>query len=186
MTRFLSQIINRRVLGPLRRFARGQDGVVSIEVAMLLPVFIFFFVSAFETGLLMTRQVMLDRGMDIAIRSVRLGTMATVTPATLRAAICNNALVIPNCATKLRIEMRTVDLLNWVDVPTQPECEDMASPSAPLETFQRGQANQMVVVRACALFEPVFPTIGFGERVKKETGNYYGLVSVSAFVREPL
>ncbi|MEY2961683.1 MAG: hypothetical protein RLZ60_1513 [Pseudomonadota bacterium] len=173
------------LMRPLSRFARDDRGTATVEFALIFPVYIILLLSAFESGMLMTRQVMLERGLEMAMRDVRIGAMSPVTHDTLKNAICNNAGIIPNCADALKIEMRRVDLLNWTNLPAAADCIDRNDPAAPLVAFQQGGANQMVVVRACALFDPVFPTLGLGAQIPRETGNEYALVSRSAFVREP-
>lgn len=40
-------------------------------------------------------------------------------------------------------------------------------------------------LRACAKFEPVFPTLGMGDNLVKDGAGMYALVSTSAFVQEP-
>ena len=181
----------RSCAGKVRTFRRSEDGTATIELALLFPLYMAFLGSSIEMGTLMTRQAMLDRGLDVAIRSVRIGTMSPVTHDALRDEICERAGIIPDCANQLKVEMYHVDLLNWQDVPTQPDCIDRIDPVAgaqpePLSNFEKGGANEMTVVRACALFDPLFPNLGMGKRIPRESGDAYGLVSTTAFVVEPL
>ena len=171
---------------PFGRFARNESGSATVEFALVFPVYLVLMLSAFESGILMTRQVMLERGVDMAIRDVRIGTMTNVDHATLRNAICDYAGMLPNCDTSLKIEMRPVDLKNWSDIPGAPDCIDRDDPAAPLVAFSEAGANQMVVIRACALFNPVCPTVGLGAKIPRESGDEYALVAMSAFVKEPL
>ena len=52
----------------LRRFLRAEDGSGTLEFAVLAPVFLGLFLSTFELGMLLARQMMLDRGIDLAVR----------------------------------------------------------------------------------------------------------------------
>ena len=42
-----------------------------------------------------------------------------------------------------------------------------------------------MIVRACAVFEPLFPTTGLGLRMPRVNSSDYAIVSMSAFVNEP-
>lgn len=179
------QHITHRCGGVLRRFRRDEDGSATIEFIVALPLYIFLLLSAFESGLLMTRQVLLDRSLDLAIRQVRIGGLSPVTHETLKQEICDNALMIPDCMNSVKIEARNIDLLAWQNIPAEADCIDRADSSAPLVSFQTGGANQMTVVRVCALFNPVFPTSGIGAQIPRESGDEYALIASSAYVREP-
>ena len=49
----------RRLGRFLRRFRRREDGNPTVEFVVVFPVFMILMVSAVESGLLMTRQMML-------------------------------------------------------------------------------------------------------------------------------
>jgi len=77
MKRIITQI-----LAGLRDLRRKEDGNATIEFAILFPAFIMIFLSAFESGLLMTRQVLLDRAVDLTVRDIRLRTWLPGPPPT--------------------------------------------------------------------------------------------------------
>ena len=54
----------------LRLFRRNEDGGPTVEFALIFLPFIILPVSGFELGLLMTRHVMMERGIDMAVREV--------------------------------------------------------------------------------------------------------------------
>lgn len=168
------------------RFRRKDDGSATIEFVLVFPAFMVLFLSAFEAGLLMTRNVMLERGLDMAVRTVRLGTASPVNNDQMKRMICTGAGIIPDCLQQLRVEMRRVDLRAWTDIPVRANCQDRNDPAKPLATFVTGGANDVMVVRACALFDPFFPGTGLGFQLPRESGGAYALVSTSAFVMEPL
>jgi hypothetical protein len=56
----------------LRKFLKSEDGNVTIEIVVLFPVFFMILVSVIEIGMLMTRNTMLGRGLDVAVRDLRL------------------------------------------------------------------------------------------------------------------
>lgn len=175
----------------LRRFRRKEDGGPTIEFVLVFTPFFILSVSAFELGLLMTRHAMLERGLDMAVREVRLNTNVDFTETQVKTMICNAAGIIPNCMSQLRLEMVAVDLFTNNSVnPTklQPDasCTDMTDQSAAPRNFDNGIANQMMVVRACGKFSPMLPETALGYFLSRMDSGYYRLVSTSAFVMEPL
>lgn len=176
----------RKIRSGLSRFRKDQDGSATVEFAMVFPIYIVLLMSAFESGMLMTRQAMLERGVDMAVRNVRIGVMSPVDHDTLLKSICANAGIIPSCETEVKIEMRRVDLTDWAGFPNTADCIDRDDYALPLEEFQAGGANELMVIRVCALFDPVFPTLGLGKQLPRESQDAYALISSSAFVIEPL
>ena len=170
----------------LRRFRLSENGSATVEFVLVFPAFIILFLSAFESGLLMTRQVMLDRGTDMAVRRIRLETKTAFTPSQVKRMICNAAGIIPNCVDNTKLEMRQVDPRSWTDVPTVADCVDVSDPYAPPRAFQSGAPNQLMVIRACSLFKPMFPGAGLGFQLPRSSGDFYALVSTTAFAMEPI
>lgn len=176
----------------LRMFRKNEDGGPTVEFVLVFMPFMILTVSSFELGLLMTRHVMLERGLDIAVREVRLNTGATIDEDDLKVMICNAAAIIPNCTAQLRLEMVAVDLkvqngMGPGTVPRDASCLDANEPFAPPRlAFDNGLSNEMMVVRACARLVPMLPDTALGWFLSKLDGGYYRLVSTSAFVMEPV
>ncbi len=173
------------MIARLRSFRRSEDGSSTIEFVMFLPFFLALFLATFELGMLLTRQVMLDRGVDMTVRQVRLGTIAPLTHDTLKEAICGNAEIIPACMRQIKLEMRRVDPRGWTDIPRVADCVDRFNPAEPVTSFDIGTSNELMVLRVCALFDPYFPTSGLASQVARQNGGAYALVSTTAFVIEP-
>lgn len=178
-------VARRSVRRWLSRFLRRESGNGTIEFVIVVPVFLFLFLQTFELGMILTRQVMLDRGVDLAVRQVRIGAVPQVTHDTLRRMICAGAAVIPDCLNDLKVEMRPVNPRAWRPLDPRPDCIDRNDPARPARTFTPGQSNQLMLLRACALFEPFFPATGIGFRLVGPEGRSFGLTSSSAFVVEP-
>ena len=176
----------RLIRKSLRRFRRREDGTASIEFVLVFPAFMILFLSAFEAGIMMTRHVMLERGVDMAVRRIRLETATAFTPLQVKTMICNAAGIIPDCLANTKLEMTRIDPRSWTDVPRVADCIDVADPFAPDRSFQNGVPNQMMVIRACSLFRPMFPGTGLGFQLPRKSGDFYALVSSSAFVMEPI
>ena len=56
----------------LARALRCEDGAATLEFALSVPVLITIFMASFESGLLMTRSIMLEQAVDITMRELRL------------------------------------------------------------------------------------------------------------------
>ena len=96
----------------LRLFRRSEEGSATVEFVLVFPMFMVLFTSAFEAGLMMTRHVMLERGLDMAVREVRLNTGAAPSPDQFKEMICEGAGIIPDCMNNLKLEMRPIDPRN--------------------------------------------------------------------------
>ena len=169
----------------LRSFWKDEDGTASLEFALVAPAFLIIFVSAVESGLLLTRQVMLERGMDMAVRDVRLATATPPDYNTLRQMICDNAAIMPSCMTDLKLEMVRIDPWGYWYIEPEADCINREEPNAPVREFSAGQENEMVYLRACIQFRPIFPTVGLGFKIADKRGEYK-LVADSVFVAEPM
>lgn len=199
-------------LAPVVRFRKNEDGSSSVEFVILFPVFIVLVATSIEVGLVMTRQVMLERGTDLAVRAIRLGTTSPgpVGAAQITNMICSTASIIPDCVNQVKVEMRPIDPRNLTLIPTVADCRDRDDPAVPAREITPGTQNQLMVLRVCALIDPFFPTVGLGKRFmldangdlntqKDDDGNVIRngageallekkgipLIAYSAFVMEP-
>ena len=180
MTRYLSRLLGKS------RFVRDEEGNSTIEFALLLPLMVAIFLSSFELGMLLARNAMLDRGLDVAVREVRLGMMTPLTEDTLRARVCEAAVIVPDCENQLRLEMLPLDPRNFTTIPAVADCIDRGNPDAPLRQFVPGTNNQLVIVRACVLIDPISPMTGLGKMISEaRSDGAYALTSTSAYVVEP-
>ncbi len=175
----------RRLASCFRRFRRARQGTATIEFVLLFPIFMVLMVSACESGLLMVRQMMLERGMDLSVRAVRLGTGDSVSADQLREMICTGAGIIPDCRNQLKVEMIRLDPRAFVRPPAVPDCVNREDEVQVNRTFENGASHEVMMLRACALYDPIFPNLGLGVLLKEQRGDHYALVSTSVFVMEP-
>ena len=98
----------KRVLNKCEWFRKRQDGNATIEFVILFPAFMTLFLTGFEAGFYMVRNVMLERAVDIAVRDVRLGNGNVPAFAALKKRICDEAGIIPDCMRTLQVEMRNI------------------------------------------------------------------------------
>lgn len=180
-----SKAIAGRMRTAARRLTRQEEGTATIEFVLFFPVFLTVFMSAFESGLLMTRQVMLERAMDVSIRNLRLGSWDNPTPELLKQTICDWATVFPDCMDVMMLELRPVSTVTWTPLDPNITCVDRNEEIQPLVEFDAGSENEMMLVRACAVFDPIFPLTGLGLNLPLDASGGYQLAATSAFVNEP-
>ncbi len=169
----------------LRAFRADDSGNGTLELMLVLPGFMLLFTSAYEGGVMSTRHVMLERGMDQTVREVRIGRIPNPTNDVLSARICEYASIIPDCLTNIRLEMKRRDMRNWVPMGDI-DCVDLDEPNQPVITFSNtGGNNELMVLRACVLFEPMIPSTGLGKHIPKKSQGSYALVATSSYVMEP-
>lgn len=168
-----------------RAWARDESGSAVVDFAIMFPIFLMFMLSSVEMGMMTFRQTMLERGLDMAVRDLRLGTGGTPTHDSIKDAICDYSGFLPDCSNSLRLEMRPVNLRAYAALPDAITCVDKSEDVQPVHQFVNGGANGLMVLRACIKITPVFPNIGFGSQMEVDGNGDMALYSVSAFVNEP-
>ena len=169
----------------LARFWQGERGTATVEFAIMFPFYITLFLSSVELGMIHFRHSMLERGLDRAVRDVRLGTGTNPSYDDIKDSICTYAGVLPQCSANLRLEMILVDPRAYVAPDAIADCIDHSEDPLPLRNFVHGGSNQMMLLRACYVFSPVFPTAGLGYQLPKDGAGNVAMTASSAFVQEP-
>ena len=176
----------------IRHFAECESGVVTVEFVLVFPLFFMFFLMTYESGMISIRNVMLERGVDIAVREVRIGRMANPTREKLRERICEVAQIIPDCINQMELEMIRRSPRAWSAVDPNIKCIDKSVAVQPVVEFTGGGNNELLILRACARFDPSLGAgklslIGNAIRADStpQAAGTYALVAVTAFVVEP-
>jgi len=172
----------RRGLG---KYLRREDGTATVEFVIMFPLIMTVFMSMFEAAVLTTRYTMLERALDITVRGLRLNTGTAPTHAQVRDKICEYSNMIPNCSTSLIVELTPIQKPAFNLPATNAPCVNRANSSPPAQTLTHGVANQLMLIRACAIVDPMFPMTGLGLSLTKDETGGVQLVTVSAFVAEP-
>lgn len=184
----------KRVLNKFRAFRGDQDGNATIEFVILFPAFMFLFLTGFEAGYYMVRNVALERAVDIAVRDVRLGngTGQGNVPgyAELKQRICDKTMIIPDCMATMKVELTPIDVGQGnVAAATAGgrKCIDADAPPDVNQdgAYDIGTANKMMLVRVCSITQPLFPTTGIGVGMKIDNHGNYAIVASNSFVNEP-
>ncbi|MCB6178910.1 pilus assembly protein [Rhodobacter sp. Har01] len=178
-----------RVLGRrLRRLWRREDGTATIEFVIFIPVVLGIFMASVEAGYYMIRHVSMERGLDLVMRQFRLGNLGLVTHDQLRDLICEATPILKDCQSELKVWLKPVDTANWIIPGDTAYCGDGNGTLSSLGSgdVQNGGSNQIMVVRICALQNPMFPTTGLGLNLRADSVNGgYQLMAATVVVNEP-
>ncbi|MEO0772402.1 MAG: TadE/TadG family type IV pilus assembly protein [Pseudomonadota bacterium] len=169
----------------IQRFAREDSGTASIEFVLVMPIYIGVMVMGVELGLITLRHTLLERGLDIAVREVRLGTGTAPQHDDIKDMICANSLMLLDCQNKLQLEMRSADIRAFGALDTTADCTDSAEPSKPVRQWTPGQQNELMLLRACLKYEPLFPEAFLGSALDLDGSGEASVIVTSAFVQEP-
>lgn len=175
----------RSLLSRVVRFKRDENGNATIEFVMLFPAMMVIMLSGIELAFVTLQHAMLERAMDMTVREIRLGTGAILEHDDIKDSICDRAGFIKDCETNLRLEMVQVDPRVAVTIAADPDCTDTSEDVNPVRSFVNGQSNELMILRACAKIEPVFPTSGMGKSLADNADAQYALVAMAVFVQEP-
>lgn len=186
----LQNIMSRRIMtrrSGRRGFLRREDGNATVEFVIMFPLLMTLLITSVEIGSITFRHTMLDRAVDLTVRDIRLGTGTAPQYEQVRNAICERASVIPDCQKNVKIEMIRMDLRAWTPPPADYDCVNHVEEVQPVRNFQNGMENEMILLRICAMFQPIFPVSALGRDILKiNATGYSAMISSTAFVQEPL
>lgn len=175
------------LLGSLKRFwARDDRGAATVEFVIVFPALIMVFIMGFEAAMLLSRQVMLDRAIDMTVRDLRLGTGTTVTHSMIRSQICGDTVILPHCSDTLTVEMIEIPTTTYALPTSTTPCVDMPNAVQPITTFDQGSSNSLMLVRVCYVVRPFFPTSALGLELTRDTEGAIYMTAMTAFASEPL
>lgn len=170
----------------LHRFRKDDTGSVTmIEFVIMVPLIFASFMMSVELGIYSVRQLFLDRGLDMTVRFVRLNTGTEMTHDQLKTMICTNAGFLDDCSTTLRLEMKPLNPRNFAAFDQVADCVDTSAAVKPIQGFELGREHELMMLRACVKFKPVFPTSGLGYAMEKDGSGKSRMIAVNAFVQEP-
>ena len=155
----------------IRRLAaafRHADGTASMEFVLIIPVVLAVFMAAFESGLLMTRHLMLERAVDMTMRELRLGHLVDLTHDSLKTEICSRTVVISDCENVIRIDLQTISTADWSLPADEPTCVDRAEEIHPDIPLDPGSESDLMLVQVCVVVDAIFPSSGIGLRLPKD------------------
>ena len=164
-----------------RRFRKDEGGYSSVELVICATTFLSGFFWVFETGLIMTKQMMLERAVDMTVRDLRLFSNPLFTHDYIKDEICDLALVFKDCDTQLLLEMDTFDPASGFNQTYT--CYDKKNDITPVTTWAPGARSEIVYMRACIIIDPMMPHgIALFPGVSDKG---IPLIASTAFVNEP-
>lgn len=166
-------------------FRKDDSGSAVVPFALWTPVFLALILSSVELGTVTIRHTMLERGLDRAVRGLRLNNGGAVGHDALKQQICDKAAVLPNCTQTLHLEMVRLDMFNWIEPPAGTDCADVAEPITPVRNFSVGSNQELMLLRACYKYRPITPAGTISSSLSKDASGYTALVATTAFVHEP-
>lgn len=179
----------------LRRYRQREDGTSTLEFVIMFPLVLVLFIAVFETGVILSRQVLLERSLDEAVRVLRLvrnvtdpatGEPRALTAADIEDAICANTAAIPDCDRVLVVDLEVISRENYKLPDPDVLCVDrMELPVMPANQFNQGANNSLVLVQVCAVVERMLPLSGFGLNLTRDDTGGLHMVASSLFVNEP-
>jgi len=183
-----------RAFALARWFRRSDAGTATVEFVIAVPLILAFLFSSIDYGVVMLRQVFLDRAVDLSVRQIRLGNVSGTGSgqgegsafANLRTLICDNTFLISDCENAITIELRPIDTSTWAGLDTPAQCWNRAENISPVLAFSQGSGSQeLMLMRVCVVTEPFISLNGLVLGMPEaETGGFM-LVSQAAFANEP-
>lgn len=164
----------------------AEDGAVTIPALFWLPLFIMIMAASVDMGVLTLKQTLLDRGVDLTSRILRLGIDDLPDHETLKSSICNNIAFVSDCMDRLAVEVFPVDTDTWTSTGASSVlCTDSSSAAELSPQIDEGDANQLMIMRACLKIDTMMKVDPFAQALARDAGGQTALISITAFVNEP-
>lgn len=167
------------------RFVRDESGSSTVEFVLVFPLIMSLFLAAFELGMLQVRHTLLERGLDLSVRSLRISTAGPPDYQAIKDAICENSLLQADCDADLKLEMVRMRPNDSFAGLEEADCIDREQEVNPVREWTQGDENDLMLLRACLLFDPFFPSSGIGYQLSGGNTSKYALTALTAFVAEP-
>jgi hypothetical protein len=168
------------------RFWRDSAGSSTVEFVIIVPLLLSILLMSVDAGITQLRQVFLHRAIEQTVRDVRLGRVSENDR--MSTLICERAAMLPNCRSKIAVEMRPIDTSNFTGLHSPSTCihsEDEITPALAFNPGAGGLAQELMLLRVCVTVEPFIRWTGVAMALPvNPTGNYVLRVS-SVFVNEP-
>ena len=169
----------------ISRFFRKEDANATVEFVIVFPLIVLIFVAAFETAMLLTRQVMMERALDSAVRHMRLTSGVSVTHDAIRDNICENSPILIDCQNSLLLDLRVIDQDSYNLPDYHTLCVDRSGTVNPANEFNPGAENELMLIRTCALVDRILPISGLGLDLTRDDTGAIHITAATVFVNEP-
>lgn len=170
----------------LRSAWSREDGAVTVEFAIILPLVLSIFFLGIDAGITNLRQVFLDRAVDTAVREIRLGRVSA--QANLSEMICQRTAMLPSCLSNISVEMQPISTDTFDGLTDPVRCIDRKEDVTPAVTFVPGSgalAQELMLLRVCVVADPFLRLTGLFGGIDVNPDGELVLISKSVFVNEP-
>ncbi|GAB5448193.1 TadE/TadG family type IV pilus assembly protein [Gymnodinialimonas sp.] len=171
----------------IRAFWKDEAATATLEFVIVFPLLMIVYIAAFETALILTRQIMLERSLDMSTRVLRLAQGVITDASTVRDTMCSNTNLLPNCETLLTIDLQIIDRTVY-DMPSNDQvCAGRGNGIviAPDNEFEVGADNDFLLIRTCLVVERILPFSGFGLNLTRDDDGDMHMMASTIFVNEP-
>ena len=166
-------------------FWRDQTGTATVEFVIVFPMFMIIFIAMYESSMLLTRQVLLERSLDLVVRDLRINSDGSViTAEELRSQICDNTLLLSQCESGLILELTEIPT-TYATPDADAPCVNRAEDISPNAAWNLGGRDQLMLIRACYASEQMLAISGVGMRLARDASGSALMMASSIFVNEP-
>lgn len=139
----------RGLRSQLIRVKKDRSGATMVEFSLVALPFLLLLLATFEIGFVYWANKELENATNDAVRLVRTGQVqsANMTAAELKAEACNRTALLVDCATRLRLDVRSAATFGDI-TPPEPLDGSGGLKSDGDFTFSPGEADEVVLVTA--------------------------------------
>jgi Flp pilus assembly protein TadG len=156
-----------------RRFRHCRRGVTTLELALILPIYLLMIGGVLEIGLEFMIQVVLDHAVSISAREIQIGNATSAS--TFATDVCNAAssMVLQSCSTNLQVHVSSGSSFAALTVATVNSAGTL-TPAA----FSPGTAGSDILVQV-AYTRPYFFKL-LGTVIGSDTNTVLSTIAVQS------
>jgi hypothetical protein len=171
----------------IKDYWRDESATATLELVIMFPLMMIVFIAAFESAMILTRQIMLERTLDMSVRVLRLAQGVITDADEVRDSMCANTTLLPNCEELLTIDLQLVDRTTY-DMPSNDEvCAGRGNDIviAPDNEFDIGGSNDFLMIRTCLIVDRILPFSGFALNLTRDDSGGMHMMATTIFLNEP-
>ena len=171
----------------LKEFWDDDSATATMELVIVFPLLMIIFIAAFESAMILTRQIMLERTLDMSVRVLRLAQGVTTNADTVRDTMCANTNLLPNCQELLTIDLQLIDRTTYAMPDSNQICAGRGEEIViqPDNAFDSGADNDFLLIRTCLIVDRILPISGFGLNLARDDSGGMHMMATTIFVNEP-
>lgn len=176
-----------RLRTAVKRYIRDESATATMELVIMFPLMMIVFIAAFESAMILTRQIVLERTLDMSVRVLRLAQGVITDADEVRDSMCANTSLLPNCDELLTIDLQLVDTDTY-DMPSNDQvCAGRGNNIviAPDNTFDIGSSNDFLMIRTCLVVDRILPFSGFALNLTRDDSGGLHMMATTIFLNEP-